>query len=74
MRKEYDLTKMKRVYPSYLKKLKKQVTIKLDGPVIEYFKEQAEKTGIPYQNLINFYLRDCMISKMELELNWKRTG
>ncbi|MFZ4786338.1 MAG: CopG family antitoxin [Flavobacteriales bacterium] len=74
MRKEYDLSKMKRVYPSYLKKLKKQVTIKLDGPVIEYFKAMAEKTGIPYQNLINFYLRDCALSKMEPEINWKKTG
>ena len=50
----------------YAAQLKKQVTINLDAEPVEYFKAQAEKTGIPYQKLINFYLADCVKNKREL--------
>ncbi|MCF8025487.1 MAG: BrnA antitoxin family protein [Desulfobacteraceae bacterium] len=71
MRKEYDLEKMKGRKNPYSKHLKKQVTIRMGMDVIEYFKEQAEETGIPYQNLINLYLRDCVQNERKLHLNWK---
>ncbi len=70
MRKEYDLTKLKSRKNPYAKHLKKQVTIRLGVDVITYFKELAEETGIPYQNLINLYLRDCLASKRRPSLKW----
>jgi predicted DNA binding CopG/RHH family protein len=51
----------------YPKRLKRQVTIRIGVDVIEYFKEMAEKTGIPYQNLINLYLSDCVQSRRTLQ-------
>ena len=54
----------------YAKYLKKQVTLRLGMDVIEYFKGLAEETGIPYQNLINLYLRECAHSGKKLTLNW----
>ena len=68
MRAEYDFSKS-RPNP-YAKKLKKQVTINLDVDAIEYFKEQADSTGIPYQTLINLYLSDCAANKKQLHLSW----
>lgn len=70
MKKNYDFQKMKEVRPSYLKKLKQQVTIKLDKQVVEYFKMMANKLEVPYQTLINLYLKDCAESKKTLKLNW----
>lgn len=69
MKKNYDFQKMKEVRPSYLKKLKQQVTIKLDKQVVEYFKMMANKLEVPYQTLINLYLKDCAESKKTLKLN-----
>ncbi len=54
----------------YAKKLKKQITIRLDEDTIGYFKKLAESKGIPYQSLINLYLRDCAQSHRELKLKW----
>lgn len=54
----------------YTKRLKKQITIRVGVDILEYFKELAEETGIPYQNLINLYLRDCVISKKRPSLRW----
>ena len=68
MRHEYDFSKAKR--NPYAKKLKKQVTIRLETDVIDYFKELSADSGIPYQSLINLYLRDCAISEKKLELKW----
>jgi predicted DNA binding CopG/RHH family protein len=68
MKTEYDFSKAKK--NPYAKRLKKKVTIRLDGPTIDYFKELAEDTGIPYQTLINLYLRDCAESKRELSMEW----
>jgi len=59
MKKEYDLSKMKRRKNPYAKRLKKQITIRLNIDAIEYFKNLSEDMGIPYQNLINLYLSDC---------------
>jgi uncharacterized protein (DUF4415 family) len=68
MRKEYDFSKS--VKNPYAKHLKKQVTLRLSTDVISYFKELADETGVPYQNLINLYLRDCAASHKKLKLNW----
>ncbi|MGB6012715.1 MAG: CopG family antitoxin [Desulfobacterales bacterium] len=70
MRKEYDFDKMKGRKNPYAKHLKKQVTIRIGVDIIEHFKKLAEETGVPYQNLINLYLRDCVQSNRKLSLNW----
>ena len=64
MRDQYDFSNG--VKNPYAPQLKKQVTINLDANTVEYFKEQAEITGIPYQRLINFYLADCVRQKKQL--------
>ena len=70
MRKEYDLSKLRGRKNPYAKRLKQQVTIRLGTDVIAYFKALAEETGIPYQNLINLYLRDCVVSGKKPTLKW----
>jgi uncharacterized protein (DUF4415 family) len=70
MKKEYDFSKMKGRKNPYAKNLKKQVTLRLGVNVIEYFKALAEETGIPYQNLINLYLRECALSNKKPKLSW----
>ena len=72
MKDEYDFTKARK--NPYAKGLKQKVTIRLDAPTIEYFKTLAEETGIPYQTLINLYLRDCAASKRELSMDWHPAG
>jgi len=68
MREQYDFSDSK---PNpYAKRLKEQVTIRLDDETVSYFKEMAELKGIPYQSLINLYLRDCAISHREIEISW----
>jgi len=69
MRAEYDFSAA-RPNP-YAKHLKKQITIRIDEHAIDYFKEQAADTGIPYQTLINLYLSDCAASHRTLDLSWK---
>ena len=68
MRTEYDF-KHARTNP-YSKRLKKQVTIRLDVDTIGYFKALAEQTGLPYQSLINLYLADCAANERELSMSW----
>jgi predicted DNA binding CopG/RHH family protein len=70
VKKEYDLAKMKRRKNPYAKRLKKQITIRLDEDTVEYFKELARKTGLPYQNLIDIYLKDCAQHHRKLTLEW----
>ncbi len=70
MRKEYDLKKMKGRKNPYAKRLKQQVTIRMGVDIIEYFKKLADETGIPYQNLINLYLRDCVQSHKKPSIKW----
>ncbi len=60
MKKEYDFSKMKVRKNPYASKLKRQVTIRMGDDIISYFKDLAVETGIPYQTLINLYLRDCV--------------
>ena len=72
MKEEYDFSNS--IKNPYVKKLKKQVTIRLEEEVISYFKELAEETGIPYQNLINLYLQDCAKTKRKPSLEWLSTA
>ncbi len=67
---EYDIKNLNPRKNPYAKKLKKQITINIDNRVIEYFKEQAQETGIPYQTLINLYLADCADQNKKLTLSW----
>ena len=69
MRKEYDFSNGKK--NPYMKDLKKQVTINLTQIVIDYFKEEAVNTGIPYQTLINLYLVECVKKKRKLSMSWE---
>ena len=69
MRKEYDFSAAKK--NPYAAQLKKQITIRLDEESISYFKAISEEVGVPYQSLINLYLRDCAASHRKLNLNWK---
>ena len=69
MRKHYDFSKARR--NPYAKRLKKQVTIRLDEPTLTYFKSLGERIGMPYQTLINMYLRDCAENRKELRLQWR---
>jgi predicted DNA binding CopG/RHH family protein len=64
MRKEYDFSKARK--NPYAKLLKKQITIRIDKQTIDYFKELSAETGIPYQNLINLYLRNCAVENKKL--------
>ena len=68
MRDSYDFSKS--VKNPYAKQLKKQITIRIDEDAISYFKTMAEKKGIPYQSLINLYLKDCAHEHRELEMKW----
>ena len=68
MRKEYDFTAAKK--NPYASQLKKQITIRLDEESIGYFKAISQDAGIPYQSLINLYLRDCAANQRKLNLKW----
>ena len=72
MKSEYDFSTMKSRRNPYASKLKKSVTIRLGEDVIEYFKRMAEDTSIPYQSLINLYLRDCVAQHREIDLSWQK--
>ncbi|EHQ08061.1 hypothetical protein Lepil_3402 [Leptonema illini DSM 21528] len=69
MRKEYDFSKAKK--NPYARRLKKQITIRINSEAIDYFKSMAEETGIPYQNLIDLYLLDCAKRHKKIELSFK---
>ena len=71
MKDEYPLETMQRRKNPYASSLKKPVTIRLSDDVIGYFKDLAEETNIPYQSLINLYLRDCMTSNRKPDLTWR---
>lgn len=68
MRKEYDFSKARK--NPYASQLKKQITIRLDEGSIDYFKSVSKEVGIPYQSLINIYLRECAATNRKLELKW----
>ena len=66
MREEYDFSNA--VKNPYAGKLKQQITIRLDEQVIDYFKKMSEETGMPYQNIINNYLLECVKEKKHMEV------
>jgi len=68
MRKNYDFSGGTK--NPYAKRLKRQISIRLDEITLDYFKSLAEETGIPYQTLINLYLRECAASEKRISLNW----
>jgi predicted DNA binding CopG/RHH family protein len=68
MRESYDFSKS--VKNPYAKHFKKQITIRIDEETISYFKSMSEQKGIPYQSLINLYLRDCANEHRDLEIKW----
>lgn len=71
MRNNYDIKNLNPRRNPYSQGLKKQVTINLNKGVIDYFKGQAEETGIPYQNLINMYLVDCVDKNLKLKISFE---
>jgi len=70
MRAHYDFSKMKGVRNPYRSRLKQPITIRLDKATVAYFKGIATELGMPYQNLINLYLRDCAMHQKKLDLRW----
>jgi uncharacterized protein (DUF4415 family) len=70
MREHYDFNKMKGQKNPYVKQLKQPVTMRLDKSTVTYFKGMAQDLDIPYQNLINLYLRDCAAHNKKLHLKW----
>jgi predicted DNA binding CopG/RHH family protein len=71
MKSNYDLSKMKSRKNPYASKLKKSVTMRLGEDVIGYFKEMADEKGVPYQSLINLYLRDCVATHRRIDISWQ---
>jgi uncharacterized protein (DUF4415 family) len=71
MRAEYDIEKLNPKKNPYSKRLKKQITINIDNDTINFFKDQSEDSGIPYQTLINLYLSDCAKQNKRLQLSWE---
>lgn len=72
MKSNYDFSKAEK--NPYAKRLKKQVTIRLTQTAIAYFKEMSAETGVPYQALIDLYLRDCAAKRRRISMRWKATG
>lgn len=70
MKQEYDLSKMKSRKNPYASKLKKPVTMRLSEDVIDYFKDMSAENGVPYQSLINLYLRDCVATHRQVDISW----
>ena len=70
MKSEYDLSKMKSRRNPYAAKLKKPVSMRLSEDVVTYFKDMANEAGLPYQSLINLYLRDCVMRNRKVQVAW----
>lgn len=68
MHERYDFSDS--VLNPYAKRMKQQITIRIDQDTVDYFKSMAEEKGIPYQSLINLYLRDCATQHKRLDLTW----
>ena len=71
MRDEYNIREMNPRKNPYASRLKKQITINIDGSTIDYFKSMAAADGIPYQTLINLYLRDCADNRRKIQMSWQ---
>jgi uncharacterized protein (DUF4415 family) len=74
MKAEYDLSQMKSRKNPYASKLKKPVTMRLSEDVVAYFKAMADEAGVPYQSLINLYLRDCVSQHRKINIAWAATS
>ena len=74
MKAEYDLSKLKSRKNPYASKLKKPVTMRLSEDVVTNFKGMAEEAGVPYQSLINLYLRDCLTHNRKVKINWPQAA
>lgn len=72
MREEYDFSKSRK--NPYAKQLKRQITIRLDTAAVDYFKQLAAELGMPYQNLINLFLRDCAMEKRRPNIQWSESA
>ena len=70
MKTEYDLSTMRSRKNPYASKLKKPVTMRLSEDVVDYFKSMASEAGVPYQSLINLYLRDCLAQHRKVQIKW----
>ncbi len=70
MRDEYNINELNPRKNPYVNRSKKQITINIDGSTIDYFKSLSEAKGIPYQTLINLYLRDCAVNQRKLQISW----
>jgi len=68
MRKQYDFSNS--VKNPYTKKLKKQITIRIEKDILDYFKELSAETDLPYQKLINLFLRDCAEHHKKPSVKW----
>lgn len=71
MREEYNIKELNPRKNPYANRLKKQITINIDGSTIDYFKSMAAADGIPYQTLINLYLRDCADNHRKIQMSWQ---
>mgnify|MGYP002598090528 FL=1 len=71
MRDEYNIRELNPRKNPYASRLKKQITINIDGSTIDYFKSIAAADGIPYQTLINLYLRDCADNRRKIQMSWQ---
>ncbi|MBR2673981.1 MAG: BrnA antitoxin family protein [Mogibacterium sp.] len=69
LEKEFDFSNARK--NPYAKELKKQISINISPTIIDYFKNEAIETGIPYQTLINLYLGDCVKNRRKINLSWK---
>lgn len=74
MKAEYDLSRMKFRKNPCASKLKKPVTMRLSEDVIDYFKRMADDSGVPYQSLINLYLRDCLANSRKVKIQWPQAA
>ncbi|MBN2402746.1 MAG: BrnA antitoxin family protein [Spirochaetes bacterium] len=72
MRSNYDFSKTKGRKNPYIKYMKQPITMRLDREIIDYFKSLSEETNIPYQSLINLYLRDCALHQRKLKTTWTK--
>lgn len=70
MKAEYDFSKLESRKNPYASKLKRPVTMRLSEDVVEYFKCMADEAGVPYQSLINLYLRDCLVHNRRVQIKW----
>lgn len=69
MRDNYDFSNAQK--NPYAERLRKQITINLESEIVDYFKQMAEQTHIPYQTLINMYLADCVSQKRQINITWQ---